>query len=61
MGIVGEPKDVDNFANSVEIDELANFAVDQYRTRQVFIQTRNFNRAMSGCNLDIGVEFRVLW
>ena len=36
MGIVGGPKDIPNFANSVEIDELANFAVDQYRTRQVF-------------------------
>lgn len=31
----GGLKDVSNFANSVEIDDLANFAVDQYKTRQV--------------------------
>jgi acyl-CoA hydrolase len=30
----GGLKDVSNFANSVEIDDLANFAVDQYKTRQ---------------------------
>lgn len=31
----GGLKDVSNFANSVEIDDLANFAVDQYKSRQV--------------------------
>lgn len=33
--IPGGLKDVSNFANSVEIDDLANFAVDQYKSRQV--------------------------
>lgn len=31
----GGLKDINNFANSVEIDELANFAVDQYKSREV--------------------------
>jgi hypothetical protein len=35
IGIVGAPKDVGNFANSAEIDELARFAVDKYKARQV--------------------------
>jgi acyl-CoA hydrolase len=32
--MTGGLQDVSNFANSVEIDDLANFAVDQYKSRQ---------------------------
>lgn len=47
MGIVGGPKDIPNFANSVEIDELANFAVDQYRTRQDSVADISFSKVLS--------------
>ena len=48
LGVVGAPKDVPNFANSVEIDELANFAVDQYKAR--LVRRHEIGLVMSRCN-----------
>ncbi|KAG0631549.1 hypothetical protein M758_1G261500 [Ceratodon purpureus] len=47
MGAVGAPKDVGNFANSVEIDELANFAVDQYKARLNSLADISFSKVVS--------------
>ncbi|KAG0580485.1 hypothetical protein KC19_4G176700 [Ceratodon purpureus] len=44
---VGGLRDVSNFANSVEIDELANFAVDQYKARQNQIADISFSKVVS--------------
>ncbi|XP_024392352.1 cysteine proteinase inhibitor A [Physcomitrium patens] len=44
---VGGPKDISNFPNSVEIDELANFAVDQYKSRQNSIAVITFSKVLS--------------
>lgn len=39
MGVVGGPRPIGNFANNLEVDELANFAVDQYKSRLVWYLT----------------------
>lgn len=33
--VVGGPRPIGDFANNLEVDELANFAVDQYKSRVV--------------------------